>query len=151
MNHIAYLKRIRFLHGFLLLCAVLLTAFGSLMGGVGALIMSFAVIWLYHRCPNCSREVDTLLPLNKKSCCPTCGFYLKDGTEPEEMRLAREQAEEEARAEAEAAEKAAAEAEAAEKAALEAELEPEPEAEVETVETAETVETVETEATPGAA
>lgn len=148
MNHIAYLKRIRFLHGFLLLCAVILTAFGSLMGGVGALILSFAVIWIYHRCPKCSSEVDTLLPLNKESCCPTCGFYLKDGTEPEEMRLAREQAEEEAKAkaEAEAAEKAAAEAEAAEKAALEAELGPEAEAE-----TVETVETVEAEARSGAA
>lgn len=121
MNHIAYLKRIRFLHNFLLLCAVVLTAFGSLMGGVAALLASFIVVWLYHRCPKCSSEVDTLLPLNKKSCCPTCGYYLKDGTEPEEMREEREriEAEEKAKAEAEAAEKAAAEAEAAEKAAAE--------------------------------
>ena len=115
MNHIAYLKRIRFLHVFLLICAVTLTALGALMGGVAALAFAFIVVWKYHRCPHCAGEVDTLLQLKKETCCPTCGFYLKDGTEPEEMREERE------RAEAEAREKAEAEAaEAAEKAAAEA-------------------------------
>lgn len=127
MNHIAYLKRIRFLHGFLLLCAVILTAFGTIMGGAAALAGSFLVVWRYHRCMKCGGKVDTILALDKKTCCPACGYYLKDGTEPEEMKAERERAEEEARAkaEAEAEEKAKAEAEAAEKEAAEAEGGPE--------------------------
>lgn len=115
MNHIAYLKRIRFFHYALLLLAVAITAFGSIMGGIAALVLGFAIVWKYHRCPNCSRDVDILLPLDKKTCCPKCGYYLKDGTEPEEMREAREQAEAEAKA------KAAAEAAEAAEAAANAE------------------------------
>lgn len=80
MNHISYLKRIRFLHHFLLLCAVMLAAFGSLMGGVAALALAFIIVWIYHRCPKCNGEVDTLLALDKESCCPLCGCLLKDGT-----------------------------------------------------------------------
>lgn len=114
-NHIGYLKRIRFFNIVLLLCAVTLTALGIIVGGVVALILAFFVVWRYHRCAKCGAEVSTLLPLDKTTCCPTCGFYLNDGTEPEEMREERERAEAEAKAkaEAEAAEKAAAEAEAA--------------------------------------
>lgn len=109
MNHTSYLKKIRLLHYVLLLSAVCFTAFGSLMAGVGALAVGFIIVWRYHRCPKCSSGVDILLPLDKESCCPACGFYLKDGTEPEEMREERERAE---KAKAEAAEKAAAEADA---------------------------------------
>lgn len=94
MNHIAYLKRIRFLHHLLLLCAILLTVLGSIMGGVGILLFSFIVVWIYHRCPKCGGEIDTLLTLDKTSCCPACGCFLMDGTGGTDIAEAAEGAEE---------------------------------------------------------
>ena len=81
MNHIAYLKKIRLLHYILLICAVAFTAIGFLMGGVALLVLAFLAVWKYHRCPKCAANINTLLPLDDKCCCPYCGCFLKDGTE----------------------------------------------------------------------
>lgn len=110
MNHISYLKRIRFLHNLLLLCAVTLAVFDSIMGGIAALAFAFIIVWRYHRCPKCSEGLDTLLPLNGESCCPFCGCFLKDGTGPEEEAEPKAGAGAEPKPEAEPESKAEAEA-----------------------------------------